>query len=108
VSLENFSNFSLSTNTGFRLQSTPDSESAASAASAASFQEMLSTSSTCAVQQNTTDQTTLSGSSGKEARASSALVARADVRVCLVGDTEVGKSTLVGVLTRGKLDNGQV
>jgi GTPase len=31
-----------------------------------------------------------------------------DVRVCIVGDADSGKSTLLGVLTTGKLDNGSV
>lgn len=30
------------------------------------------------------------------------------VKVCCIGNASAGKSTLVGVLARGKLDNGKV
>jgi GTPase SAR1 family protein len=31
-----------------------------------------------------------------------------EVRVCVIGNADSGKSTLIGVLTAGKLDNGKV
>ena len=31
-----------------------------------------------------------------------------DIGVCVLGHVDAGKSTLVGVLTAGKLDNGRV
>ena len=30
-----------------------------------------------------------------------------DLRVCVLGSADVGKSTLLGVLTQGELDNGR-
>jgi GTPase len=52
---------------------------------------------------------------GKEGKIARLMVKRGvqeeqilEVRICIVGDADSGKSTLLGVLTTGKLDNGMV
>ena len=52
---------------------------------------------------------------GKEGKIARLMVKRGvqedqilEVRICIVGDADSGKSTLLGVLTTGKLDNGTV
>lgn len=52
---------------------------------------------------------------GKEGKVAKLMVRRSskdqgvlDVRICILGDAESGKSTLLGVFTTGKLDNGSV
>ncbi len=52
---------------------------------------------------------------GKEGKIARLMVKRGvqddqilEVRICVVGDADSGKSTLLGVLTTGKMDNGMV